>query len=290
MKSVRKCLNIQPKVTLRTLGVALGCTSMIPYVEKFFDEFQKRYIASLSAAKKMATSDELALPRWKGGAFYICSKSLGARLEKDSLAKMCSCTTIDLTRVAKIMEEHCKDLIVQLKQKNTRAARPTRGKREASDEPNEDVKENTGTKNLKRQRTKSNLSTENEMQGTSTSPQAKRKAKTDGKVDKKMDEQETAESIVLEERKTPVSGIVSMISGQHYKDTKRSATNRLITAKDHASVQINVGEVDASGRYTGSFTTYALSGFVRKESEADDSINRLATQDGLLKNVWSYQK
>jgi len=59
-----------------------------------------------------------------------------------------------------------------------------------------------------------------------------------------------------------------------------SATNRLITAKDHASVQINVGEVDASGRYTGSFTTYALSGFVRKESEADDSINRLATQDG----------
>lgn len=59
-----------------------------------------------------------------------------------------------------------------------------------------------------------------------------------------------------------------------------SATNRLITAKDHASVQLNVGEVDASGRYTGSFTTYALCGFVRKESEADDSINRLATQDG----------
>ncbi|KAJ2956500.1 hypothetical protein NQZ79_g7668 [Umbelopsis isabellina] len=59
-----------------------------------------------------------------------------------------------------------------------------------------------------------------------------------------------------------------------------SATNRLITAKDHASVQINIGEVDASGRYTGSFTTYALCGFVRKESEADDSINRLATQDG----------
>jgi small subunit ribosomal protein S21e len=54
----------------------------------------------------------------------------------------------------------------------------------------------------------------------------------------------------------------------------------LITAKDHASVQINVGDVDASGRYTGSFTTYALSGFVRKESEADDSINRLATKDG----------
>ncbi|KAH8552955.1 30S ribosomal protein S21e [Umbelopsis sp. PMI_123] len=75
-----------------------------------------------------------------------------------------------------------------------------------------------------------------------------------------------------------------------YIPRKCSATNRLITAKDHASVQINIGDVDASGRYTGSFTTYALSGFVRKESEADDSINRLATKDGLLKNVWSYQK
>lgn len=100
MKSVRKCLNIQPKVTLRTLGVALGCTSMIPYVEKFFDEFQKRYIASLSAAKKMATSDELALPRWKGGAFYICSKSLGVSGDRVCLL---GCLEL-LTRICKTGE------------------------------------------------------------------------------------------------------------------------------------------------------------------------------------------
>lgn len=62
-----------------------------------------------------------------------------------------------------------------------------------------------------------------------------------------------------------------------------SATGRIVTAKDHASVQINVGEVDASGRYTGSFQTYVLSGFVRGQSESDDSLNRLATQDGFLK-------
>jgi small subunit ribosomal protein S21e len=69
-----------------------------------------------------------------------------------------------------------------------------------------------------------------------------------------------------------------------------SATNRLITAKDHASIQLNVADVNEEGRSTNSFSTYALCGFVRKEAEADDSINRLATHDGYLKNVWSYQQ
>ncbi|KAJ1554560.1 40S ribosomal protein S21, partial [Cladochytrium tenue] len=69
-----------------------------------------------------------------------------------------------------------------------------------------------------------------------------------------------------------------------------SATGRLITAKDHASIQINVGDVDQSGRLTGTFKTYALSGFVRSRAEGDDSINRLATHDGYLKNVWQYSQ
>lgn len=44
-----------------------------------------------------------------------------------------------------------------------------------------------------------------------------------------------------------------------------SATNRLITSKDHASVQINVGHLDERGVYTGGFTTFALCGFVRAQ-------------------------
>lgn len=62
-----------------------------------------------------------------------------------------------------------------------------------------------------------------------------------------------------------------------------AATNRLITAKDHASVQINIGHVDENGHIIpGQQTTYALCGFVRTRSESDDSLNRLATQDNLL--------
>ena len=69
-----------------------------------------------------------------------------------------------------------------------------------------------------------------------------------------------------------------------------SATNRLIGAKDHASVQINVAEVNASGVVTGKYRGFAISGFVRQNSESDDSVNRLATDAGLLKNVFSLQK
>ncbi|CAO0794258.1 ribosomal protein S21e, partial [Mucor lusitanicus] len=75
-----------------------------------------------------------------------------------------------------------------------------------------------------------------------------------------------------------------------YIPRKCSATNRLITAKDHASVQINVADVDAEGRATNSFATYAFCGFLRKEAESDDALNRLSQQDGYLKNVFSYQQ
>ncbi|ODV93068.1 hypothetical protein PACTADRAFT_5387 [Pachysolen tannophilus NRRL Y-2460] len=76
-----------------------------------------------------------------------------------------------------------------------------------------------------------------------------------------------------------------------YVPRKCSATNRIIKAKDHSSVQINIANVDENGQaIPGSHTTYALCGYIRSRGEADDSLNRLAQQDGLLKNVWSYSR
>ncbi|ESZ92764.1 40S ribosomal protein S21 [Sclerotinia borealis F-4128] len=74
-----------------------------------------------------------------------------------------------------------------------------------------------------------------------------------------------------------------------YVPRKCSATNRIIKAKDHGSVQISVAKVDDSGRATGETQVYALCGFVRAMGESDDSLNRLAQRDGLLKSVWSGQ-
>ena len=46
---------------------------------------------------------------------------------------------------------------------------------------------------------------------------------------------------------------------------RSSWTNKLITAKDHASVQVNIGHLDENGVYTGSFSTFALCGQVRSK-------------------------
>eukprot|EP00798_Chlamydomonas_sp_ICE-L_P024619 gene24619-10240_t len=44
----------------------------------------------------------------------------------------------------------------------------------------------------------------------------------------------------------------------------RSAwSNKLISAKDHASVQLNIGHLNDEGVYNGQFTTFALTGRVR---------------------------
>jgi small subunit ribosomal protein S21e len=81
---------------------------------------------------------------------------------------------------------------------------------------------------------------------------------------------------------TPVTNYSSS-----YVPRKCSATNRIIKAKDHASVQISIAKVDENGRYLGENHTFALCGFVRAMGESDDALNRLAQRDGFLKNVWS---
>merc|ERR1711982_37163 len=70
---------------------------------------------------------------------------------------------------------------------------------------------------------------------------------------------------------------------QGFNARKCSASGKLIGAKDHASIQLNVAEVDVNGRMTGSNVTYAICGNLRKMGESDDAINRLAKQDGLIK-------
>ena len=62
-----------------------------------------------------------------------------------------------------------------------------------------------------------------------------------------------------------------------------SASNRIIHAKDHASIQLNIAEVDeTTGRITGNNKTYAICGPIRRMGESDDCINRLAKKDGVM--------
>merc|ERR1711988_1305705 len=67
-----------------------------------------------------------------------------------------------------------------------------------------------------------------------------------------------------------------------YLPRKCSATNRLIPANEHGSVQLNFGQVDESGRYSGEVFIFALAGFIRKRGEGDSCLNRLLHEKGLL--------
>nr|ABW23150.1 ribosomal protein rps21 [Arenicola marina] len=68
-----------------------------------------------------------------------------------------------------------------------------------------------------------------------------------------------------------------------YIPRKCSASNRIIHAKDYASIQMNLAEVDeTTGRMTGTYKTYAVCGQIRRMGESDDCINRLAKKDGMV--------
>merc|ERR1711912_85315 len=94
--------------------------------------------------------------------------------------------------------------------------------------------------------------------------------------------------VELTEKKTTKTNFLLKLTtmsaiNQGFNARKCSASGKLIGAKDHASIQLNVAEVDESGRMTGSNVTYAICGNLRKMGESDDAINRLAKQDGLIK-------
>merc|ERR1712167_101884 len=67
-----------------------------------------------------------------------------------------------------------------------------------------------------------------------------------------------------------------------YVPRKCCITNRLLTSKDHASVQLNIGHVDQYGIYTGDYSVYCLSGAIRRQGEGDNGLNRLSVDAGFM--------
>jgi len=69
-----------------------------------------------------------------------------------------------------------------------------------------------------------------------------------------------------------------------YIPRKCSSSSRIVSCRDHSSVQIDFVDVDPqSGRMlpTGA-KRYTICGALRRMGESDDCINRLAIKDGLL--------
>lgn len=64
-----------------------------------------------------------------------------------------------------------------------------------------------------------------------------------------------------------------------------SASNRILHAKDHASIGLALAELDEQGQLTGTSKTLNICGEIRRMGESDDSINRLSRELGLSKGV-----
>merc|ERR1712007_153907 len=67
-----------------------------------------------------------------------------------------------------------------------------------------------------------------------------------------------------------------------YIPRKCSSSGAIIGAKDHASVQIAIVDVDESGRALTTSKMYTVCGEIRRMGESDDSLNRLAIRDGII--------
>jgi small subunit ribosomal protein S21e len=67
---------------------------------------------------------------------------------------------------------------------------------------------------------------------------------------------------------------------------KCNATGRLIPPQDHASVQFRIADVDKEGHPTGVYETIVFGGYLRTLGEADNALNRIATEKGLLTGVY----
>ena len=68
-----------------------------------------------------------------------------------------------------------------------------------------------------------------------------------------------------------------------YIPRKCHASGTLIQSFDHAAVQINVGDIDANGVYTGTTKSFCIAGFLRNNADSDHAINRLCISGGIIR-------
>jgi len=75
-----------------------------------------------------------------------------------------------------------------------------------------------------------------------------------------------------------------------YIPRKCHASNTLISAFDYGSIQLNIGEIDANGVYTGTTKTFCLAGYLRHEGQSDHAANRLCISAGIIRGITGRRK
>ena len=68
-----------------------------------------------------------------------------------------------------------------------------------------------------------------------------------------------------------------------YVPRKCSFTNRILTSKDHSSIQLSIGTLDKDGIYKGNFEIFSLCGNLRKQGRGDEALNQIVEKTDFLK-------
>ncbi|MES1920430.1 hypothetical protein MHBO_002098 [Bonamia ostreae] len=71
-----------------------------------------------------------------------------------------------------------------------------------------------------------------------------------------------------------------------YVPRKCYLTNRIITSKDHASVQLEFALLDEDGIYRGQSNTLVLSGYARKNAASDGAINKFLQENDMIEPLF----
>ncbi|KAI8379922.1 hypothetical protein EDC96DRAFT_492317 [Choanephora cucurbitarum] len=204
LSNIRKHLNIQPSITLDTLSIALGSSTMLNSVRDLWDSFTADYLEELKGIKRANAEKELELPCWKGAVTYCCAKAFGEVLPKDRLHALCGCSLAELNKCIKIIQSTSEEKITELK--NT-SSKPSRASRRSA------PKEQTTPSQTTTVKPKTTKKVEATKKSEATDKPESRKRKR------------TVQSAAIETsektRIRPKSGIVSMINHQDYKKSKR---------------------------------------------------------------------
>jgi small subunit ribosomal protein S21e len=68
-------------------------------------------------------------------------------------------------------------------------------------------------------------------------------------------------------------------NSSNYFPRKCSSTNKILTSRDHSSIQIKIGCVNKDGFFDGKTQAYVLCGFLRKSGKADNALNCLVDME-----------
>ncbi|CAG8522543.1 2011_t:CDS:2 [Ambispora leptoticha] len=115
VEALKSKLDMETNLTFEVLGIKFGCQPIVKQAEKMYEDFLENWANSLSAGERENIDWNKNI--YKVAIFYSCCRALRIRVSKNDLLSSLnsySFTPVELNRLIKLVEEHCKSFIEDL--------------------------------------------------------------------------------------------------------------------------------------------------------------------------------